>query len=171
MDALKLDELAILPLMEKEKHVNIFPVLLHPSLFKDLIDVMMDSIRTNAAGVQLIMGLEARGFLFGPVVAQALGVGFVPVRKAGKLPGETFSITYKLEYGQDTFDIAKDCVKPGEKVVIIDDLLATGGTMKAACDLVNMAGGEVLQCLVIMELMDLHGRDKVPKSVTSLIKY
>ncbi|XP_033754307.1 adenine phosphoribosyltransferase-like [Pecten maximus] len=151
---------------------NIFPVLRNPSLFKDLIDVMVESVSKNAEGVKKIVGLDARGFLFGPMIAQALGIGFVPVRKAGKLPGATHSITYKLEYGQDTFEVEQDSVKQGEKVVIVDDLLATGGTMKAAYDLVNKAGGEVLQCLVVMELVDLRGRDKVPNTtVTSLIKY
>lgn len=151
---------------------NVFPVLRNPSLFKDLIDVMVESVRKNADGVKLIVGLDARGFLFGPMIAQALGVGFAPVRKAGKLPGATHSITYKLEYGQDTFEIEKDALTQGEKVVIVDDLLATGGTMKAAYDLVNKAGGEVLQCLVIIELADLCGRDKVPNTtVTSLINY
>ncbi|VDI42927.1 coiled-coil domain-containing protein 102A [Mytilus galloprovincialis] len=106
---------------------DIFPVLRDASVFKMLIDVLVDHVKSKTPNVEIIVGLDSRGFLFGPIIAQELGISFVPVRKAGKLPGEIFQVTYSLEYGQDKFEIQKDSIKPGAKVVIVDDLLATGG--------------------------------------------
>ena len=150
---------------------DIFPVLRNATTFKLLTEVLVDHVKTNSPDVEVIVGLESRGFLFGPIMAQELGVSFVPVRKAGKLPGETIQVTYSLEYGQDKCEIQKDSIKAGVKVVIVDDLLATGGTMKAACDLLEKASANILDCLVIIELSDLKGRDKVPKKVSSLVQY
>ncbi|CAG2210674.1 APRT [Mytilus edulis] len=132
---------------------DIFPVLRDASVFKMLTDVLVDHVKSKTPNVE------------------ELGISFVPVRKAGKLPGETFQVTYSLEYGQDKFEIQKDSIKPGAKVVIVDDLLATGGTMKAACELLEKASGDVLDCLVVIELSDLKGRDQVSKTVSSLIQY
>ena len=110
--------------------------------------------------IDVVVGPEARGFIFGVPVAYALGVGFVPVRKPGKLPYETISMKYDLEYGQDELQIHKDAIKPGQRVAIIDDLLATGGTIKAVADLVEEAGGEVVSLDFAIELTGLNGRDK-----------
>ncbi|XP_063439663.1 adenine phosphoribosyltransferase-like [Mytilus trossulus] len=150
---------------------DIFPVLRDASVFKMLTDVLVDHVKSKSPNVEVIVGLDSRGFLFGPIMAQELGISFVPVRKAGKLPGETFQVTYSLEYGQDKFEIQKDSIKPGAKVVIVDDLLATGGTMKAACELLEKASGDVLDCLVVIELSDLKGRDRISKTLSSLIQY
>ena len=122
--------------------------------------------------IDVVVGPEARGFIFGVPVAYALGVGFVPVRKPGKLPYETISMKYDLEYGQDELQIHKDAIKPGQRVAIIDDLLATGGTIKAVADLVEEAGGEVVSLDFAIELTGLNGRDKLGKyDVYSLTEY
>ena len=122
--------------------------------------------------IDVVVGPEARGFIFGVPVAYALGVGFVPVRKKGKLPAETMKIEYALEYGTDTLEIHKDAIKPGERVAIVDDLLATGGTIDAVAKLVEQAGGEVAAMGFAIELTDLKGRDKLQKyEITSLVQY
>ncbi|XP_048765098.1 adenine phosphoribosyltransferase-like [Ostrea edulis] len=150
---------------------DIFPVLRNPDVFKDLMDALFEHIKEKAPGVQIIIGLEARGFLFGPILAQRLNCSFVPVRKKGKLPGETETVEYSLEYGTDVFEVQREAFKPGQSVVIIDDLLATGGTMKAACDLMEKVGANVIHCLTVIELADLKGRDKLSKPFSSLITY
>lgn len=123
-------------------------------------------------GAELIVGPEARGFITGCPVAYALGIGFVPVRKPGKLPREVVSVSYGLEYGKDTLTMHKDAVKAGQKVLIIDDLLATGGTVDAAIRLVEQLGGEVVGCAFLIELEELHGRDKLHgHDVLTLMKY
>lgn len=106
-------------------------------------------------------GLDSRGFLFGPSLAQELGLGFVLIRKRGKLPGPTISASYELEYGKAELEIQRDALEPGQKVVIVDDLLATGGTMRTACDLLNQLRAEVLECVSIVELTSLKGREKL----------
>lgn len=111
-------------------------------------------------GVDYIVGPEARGFLFGAAVAYALGVGFIPVRKPGKLPGETYAYEYELEYGTDTLEIQKDALKNGKKVAIIDDLLATGGTVNATAKLLESMGAEIVSMEFVIELTDLNGREK-----------
>lgn len=120
----------------------------------------------------VIAGAESRGFIFGVPIAYALGKPFVPVRKAGKLPCETISKSYDLEYGQATIEIHKDAVKPGQKVVLVDDLIATGGTMEAAAQLVEELGGEVVKMIFLIELAGLKGREKLGKyDVAAVVSY
>lgn len=134
------------------------------------IDRMVDHLKDK--NVDIVIGPEARGFIFGVPVAYALGVGFVPVRKPGKLPGETVSVDYGLEYGNDTLQIHKDAIKKGQRVAIVDDLLATGGTIEAVAKLVEMAGGEVVALDFAIELTGLNGRDKLKGyEVMSLVDY
>lgn len=122
--------------------------------------------------VDLIVGPEARGFLMGTPVAYGMGIGFVPVRKPGKLPWDVEGYEYDLEYGSNRLEIHKDAIKPGQKVAIVDDLLATGGTMEAAAKLIEKLGGEVVSMQFLIELEDLDGRAKLAKyNVNSLIKY
>jgi adenine phosphoribosyltransferase len=122
--------------------------------------------------VDLVLGIEARGFIFGPALAYRLNAGFVPVRKPGKLPAETLTIKYDLEYGSDSLQIHKDAIQPGQRVIIVDDLLATGGTMLATTELVKQLGGEIVGLTVAIELDFLKGRDKFPGlEVFSLIHY
>ena len=122
--------------------------------------------------VDLVVGIEARGFIFAPTVAFAVGAGFVPVRKPGKLPAATHRATYDLEYGSDSLEIHQDAIKPGQRVLIVDDLIATGGTAKAVADLVEKMGGVVVGLAFVIELEFLHGRQKLEKyTMTSLLKY
>ncbi|MBK3493408.1 adenine phosphoribosyltransferase [Viridibacillus sp. YIM B01967] len=123
-------------------------------------------------GAELIVGPEARGFITGCPVAYALEIGFAPVRKPGKLPREVISADYGLEYGKDTLTMHKDAVKPGQKVLIVDDLLATGGTVAATIQLIEELGGEVVGCAFLIELEELHGRDKIKgHDIFTLMKY
>lgn len=123
-------------------------------------------------GAEIIVGPEARGFIIGCPVAYALEIGFAPVRKPGKLPREVISVDYGLEYGKDTLTIHKDAVKPGQKVLICDDLLATGGTVEATTRLVKELGGEVVGCAFIIELTELKGREKISQfPIKTLIQY
>lgn len=129
-------------------------------------------MQRECPNIDVVVGLEARGFLFGFQIAADLGLPFVPIRKKGKLPGELYSQEYALEYGTDQFEIQKNAIKPGQKVLIVDDLLATGGTMEAACLLIAKCGAEVSDCLAVIELVQLNGRDKLKASrVHSFIKY
>lgn len=138
--------------------------------FKYTIDQFVEALKDKE--VDIVLGPEARGFLMGTPVAYGLNVGFVPVRKPGKLPFETESYEYGLEYGTDVLEIHKDAIKPGQKVAIVDDLLATGGTMEAAAALVEKLGGEVVSMQFLIELEFLNGREKLSKyDVNSLIKY
>ncbi|MBS4749832.1 adenine phosphoribosyltransferase [Granulicatella sp. zg-ZJ] len=122
--------------------------------------------------VDIIVGPEARGFIIGCPVANELGVGFAPVRKKGKLPRETAEVTYGLEYGQDTLQIHKDAIKPGQRVLICDDLLATGGTIAATIKLVESLGGIVVGTAFIIELLDLNGREKIKNyDIKVFLKY
>ena len=138
--------------------------------YRDVIDQFVEKIRPM--NVDIILVLDARGFLVGSPVAYALKKGVVPIRKAGKLPAETYQVEYKLEYGSDKFEMHKDAIKPGMRVAVLDDLLATGGTAKAACDLVEMAGGTVVTIGFVIELNDLGGREKLTGYDTfSLVQY
>jgi len=137
---------------------------------KFTIDKIAEYLRDKK--IDLIVGPEARGFIFGVPVAYALGVGFVPVRKKGKLPGETVGINYGLEYGTDTLEIHKDAIKKGQRVAVVDDLLATGGTINAVNKLIEDVGGEIVSMDFVIELTGLNGRDKLEKfDVLSLVKY
>jgi adenine phosphoribosyltransferase len=122
--------------------------------------------------IDLIVGPEARGFIFGVPVAYALGEGFIPVRKPGKLPGETISVNYGLEYGEDQLQLHKDAIKPGQRVAVVDDLLATGGTVEGVAKLIEQAGGIVASLDFVIELTELKGKDKLEGyDVLSLVKY
>lgn len=135
---------------------------------------MIDMIANRYIGQQIdkVVGVEARGFLIGAALAYKLGAGVVLVRKPGKLPSETFSKTYDLEYGTDTLEIHKDAIKPGEKVLIADDLLATGGTVAAVVDMVSQLGGDIVECCFMTELGFLDGRKKLPEGkVYSLLQF
>ena len=138
--------------------------------FKESIDRIAEHLRDK--NVDVILGPEARGFIFGVPVAYALGVGFVPVRKKGKLPAETVSVEYSLEYGVDVLEIHKDAIKKGQKVAIVDDLLATGGTVEAVAKLVEKVGAEVVALDFAIELTELRGRDKLEGyEIMSLVQY
>ncbi|CAL1577735.1 unnamed protein product [Knipowitschia caucasica] len=151
---------------------DICPILKDPAALSAVTSLFEEHVRAQFQQVDLVVGLDARGFLFGPLLAQRLGVGFVLVRKKGKLPGATVSVAYNLEYGKAEAEIQEDAVAPGQKVILIDDLLATGGTLYAACSLMNQQRAEVLGCLVVVELKELNGADKIkPHPVYSLLKY
>lgn len=152
-------------------------------VFRDVTSILQDATGLKLAidemirlvdGVDfdVIAGTESRGFIFGVPIAYALGKPFVPVRKAGKLPCETVGKTYDLEYGSATIEMHKDAIKPGQKVVLVDDLIATGGTIEAAADLVERLGGEVVKIVFLMELAGLKGREKLAKyDVASVVTY
>lgn len=138
--------------------------------FKESIDLIVEHLKDK--NVDVILGPEARGFIFGVPVAYALGVGFVPVRKKGKLPAETVSVDYALEYGVDVLEIHKDAIKKGQRVAIVDDLLATGGTLSSVVKLVEELGGEVVSINFAIELTGLEGRSKFENyHVESLVEY
>lgn len=135
---------------------------------------MIDLIANRYIGQKIdkIVGVEARGFIIGSALAYRLGAGIVLVRKPGKLPSETFSKTYQLEYGTDTLEIHKDAIAPGEKVLIADDLLATGGTVSAVVDMVQQLGGDIIECCFMSELTFLDGRKRLPEGkVYSLLQF
>jgi adenine phosphoribosyltransferase len=122
--------------------------------------------------IDIVLGVEARGFIFAPTVAYALKAGFVPVRKPGKLPADKHRVEYELEYGTDSLEIHQDAIQPGQRVLIVDDLIATGGTAKAVAGVVEKMGGIVVGLAFLVELEFLHGRDKlVGYEVTSILKY
>ncbi|XP_077437185.1 adenine phosphoribosyltransferase [Vanacampus margaritifer] len=151
---------------------DICPILKDPTALTAVIDLFEEHVKTKNWEVDLIVGLDARGFLFGPLLAQRLGVGFVMVRKKGKLPGATVSVAYDLEYGQAEAEIQEDAVTPGQKVLLLDDLLATGGTLFAACELMKKQNAEIQGCMVVIELTELKGIDRLkPHSVFSLVQY
>lgn len=138
---------------------DITPLLGNPGAVKDCLSMLVNGLEGKA--VDKVVGIESRGFFFATLIAQQLNAGFVPVRKPGKLPFTTLSSAYELEYGTDTLEIHTDAIKAGEKVLIHDDVLATGGTASAVCSLVEKLGGEIVQCSFIMELSFLNGRKKL----------
>ena len=141
-----------------------------PDGLQDAVDGLIKAL--EGVDFDVVLGLESRGFIFGTAIAYAMHKGFVPVRKKGKLPRETVSAKYDLEYGQAEIEIHKDAIQPGEKVVIVDDLIATGGTIEAGAKLVEQLGGEVVKIVFLMELAGLHGRDRLAKyDVASVISY
>ncbi len=127
--------------------------------FKEVIDALAK--RYSGKKIDAVLAVESRGFIFGGALAYKLGAGFVPVRKKGKLPHKTYKATYSLEYGEDTLEIHQDAIKPGERVLLIDDLLATGGTLGAVIGLVKKLKGEIAEIAFIIELKDLKGRSKL----------
>lgn len=137
--------------------------------FREAIDAMKDLVKDEA--IDKVVGIETRGFILGAPLAYDLGVGFVPIRKPGKLPADTHSAEYELEYGSDTVEMHVDAIEKGEKVLIVDDLLATGGTGSAAVEICKSAGADVIGCLVLIELDGLNGRDKMPVPVYSLMEF
>lgn len=142
----------------------------NPEAHRKTIEMLYDLCKDK--GITKVVGIESRGFITGGVLADKLNAGFVPVRKPGKLPYETYSMEYELEYGSDKVEIHKDALEPGDKVLIHDDLLATGGTMEAACKLVEKLGAEVVQISLIVELLFLNGKEKLTNyDVVSLVKY
>ena len=159
--------------MELKDAIRSIPDFPRPGiLFRDITTLLRDAVafqevigrlaeRYAARNLDIIAGIEARGFIFGAALAARLRTGFVPIRKPGKLPAKTYSARYELEYGTDRIEMHADGVQQGERVLLIDDLLATGGTMRAACSLVKQAGGSIVECAFIIELADLKGREKL----------
>lgn len=149
---------------------DITPVLSDPGLFHAAIDLFLD--RCRGKNVDKIVGIDARGFLFGSAVAYELGVGFIPIRKRGKLPFHTEIASYSLEYGEAEMEMHTDAITAGERIVLIDDLLATGGTSAAAVILIRKAGGDLLEAQFLIELEFLHGRKQLQATpVISFLKY
>ncbi|MCC5930920.1 MAG: adenine phosphoribosyltransferase [Cyclobacteriaceae bacterium] len=149
---------------------DITTLIKHPEALKKAGDALYEF--SKDMGVQKVAGIDSRGFIFGGYLAQRLGTGLVLVRKPGKLPAETFSQTYQLEYGEDTLQIHKDAIEPGERILLHDDLLATGGTARAACELIEKAGGVVVQVTFLIELSFLRGREKFNSyDMKSLVVY
>src|SRR5213595_3884507 len=149
---------------------DITPILSDPALFRASIDLFLK--RCRGLTIDKIVGIDARGFLFGSAVAYELGVGFVPIRKRGKLPYKTEIAKYSLEYGEAEMEMHIDGIQAGERVVLLDDLLATGGTSTAAAALIRKAGGHLLEAQFLIELQFLHGRNLLePTPVTSFLKY
>ena len=149
--------------------IDITPLLLEKDTFKYIIDKLSENL--TDVDFDIVTSSEARGFIFGSPVAYALGKGFVPIRKKNKLPGDKISVKYDLEYGFDILEMHSDSIKPGQKVVIIDDILATGGTLSANIKLIEKLGGEIVKILFLVELEFLKGREKLDGyDVRSLIK-
>jgi adenine phosphoribosyltransferase len=149
---------------------DITPLLADAAGLALAVELMANPFRKS--GVDLVVGAESRGFIFGTAVAQSLNAGFIPVRKPGKLPWERSAREYALEYGKDTLEIHADAISHSHHVLMVDDLLATGGTMKACCDLVEDLGGKIVGISVLIELAFLRGRDKVkPHQVQSVLRY
>ncbi|MFH1715116.1 MAG: adenine phosphoribosyltransferase [Elusimicrobiota bacterium] len=149
---------------------DITTVLKDAALFKKLIDVFVEKYKNK--DIKYVIGIEARGFIIGSALAYKLGAGFVPVRKKGKLPAETIQAEYELEYGTDIIEMHKDALKEGDNVLVIDDLLATGGTLNAACSLVDKLKGNIVAVACVIELSFLNGREKLKgRNIFSLIQY
>jgi adenine phosphoribosyltransferase len=157
-------------LKSKIRHVPDFPktgilfydvttLLRDPEGFRIAVDSLTNPYKGR--GISLVVGIESRGFILGAAVADRLGAGFVPVRKIGKLPSKTIKVTYDLEYGSDSLEMHDDAIAPGQRVLIVDDLLATGGTARATVDLVKQVGGRVEGLALLIELVELNGRAKL----------
>ena len=170
--------------MNFKDYIRVIPDFPQPGIrFKDITTLLKDAkayraaieaMKEQVSGLQidLIAGPEARGFVIGAPLAVALGVGFVPIRKSGKLPGETVEAAYDLEYGKDRLAIHKDAILPGQKVLIADDLLATGGTIATSIDLIRQLGGDIVGAAFLIELSYLNGREKLSGiGLTSLVTY
>ena len=149
---------------------DITTLLENKKAFRQAVDALANKYKNKK--IDLVVAVEARGFILGGAIAHKLGAGFVPVRKKGKLPWKTNSVTYDLEYGTDTLEMHNDAVQANDRVLIVDDLLATGGTVKAVTDLVNQLQGKIIGIAFLIELVDLKGRDKLKEyPLYSLIKF
>jgi adenine phosphoribosyltransferase len=149
---------------------DITPLLQNPQAMREAVTRFLDQLGT--AEIDKVVGIESRGFFFATLLAEKLNAGFVPIRKPGKLPFKTFKESYSLEYGEDTLEIHSDAIKPGERVIIHDDVLATGGTAAAACKLIEKMGGEIVQCNFLMDLAFLNGKEKLtPNKIVSLFTF
>jgi adenine phosphoribosyltransferase len=150
---------------------DITPLLRDPSALALAVEQMANPFRGKK--IDIVVGAESRGFIFGTALAQSLSAGFVPIRKPKKLPFRRHSITYDLEYGSDTLEIHEDAIEPGQRTIVVDDVLATGGTMRAALDLVDKLGADVVGVTVLIELTFLNGRDRVKPydGVQSVLKF
>ncbi len=148
---------------------DISPLLNNPSAWVFVVDEISRIVKSLAPDV--LVGLESRGFFISGAVAKELSIGFSLIRKKGKLPGEVISYNYKLEYGEDTLEIKKNIIKPNQRVVILDDLLATGGSLRAASELISSQGASVVGAVCIMELTNLSGRKNINFPIHTLIKY
>jgi adenine phosphoribosyltransferase len=150
---------------------DITPLLADPDALRLVIDALVDVARL-ADPIDAVLGIEARGFIFAPAIALELNAGFVPVRKAGKLPSSSFTTSYDLEYGSAELEMHHDALKPGDRVLVVDDVLATGGTMLAAADLVQQAGAHVAGNLVLIEIQALNGQERLqPVGCSALRTY
>lgn len=138
---------------------DITPLLASPAGLSLAVEFLTQPFRDKH--IDIVVGAESRGFIFGTAVARNLSAGFVPIRKPGKLPSQKLSLTYELEYGKDTVEIHADAIRPKQRVLLLDDLLATGGTMKACCSLVEKLGGDIVGVAVLIELLGLGGREKL----------
>ncbi len=149
---------------------DITPILQNPKGLRDAVETISNHYKNKK--IDIVVGAEARGFILAPTIAFSLGAGFVPVRKPGKLPYEKVSMNYALEYGTDTLEMHKDAIRKGQQVLMVDDLLATGGTMAACCKMVESLGGNIVGCAFLIELAFLNGKKALSKyDVYSLIKY
>ena len=149
---------------------DITTLLLDPAAFGQICTIFYD--RYVNEKIDKIVGIDARGFLFGSVLAYKLGIGMIPIRKNGKLPYHTISESYTLEYGEEIIEIHEDALQKGERVVIVDDLMATGGTIAAAANLVEKLGGDIFECSFVLELPDLNGREKLGnRNVFSIVEF
>jgi adenine phosphoribosyltransferase len=149
---------------------DITTLLKDADAYKDAIDLMIEPHR--GAKVDLVVGMESRGFIFSGPIAYQLHAGLIPVRKLGKLPAETVSVEYALEYGSNTLEIHKDAIQPGQRVLVVDDLLATGGTVRGTIELVERLKGQIVGLAFLVELLSLHGRERLSAyKTTSVIQY
>lgn len=150
---------------------DITTALKDTATLKKMIDYLCEEFKNEK--IDYVIGLESRGFIFGMPIAYNLNAGFIPVRKPNKLPAETLKESYELEYGTDALEIHADALKAGDKVLIVDDLLATGGTCAAACNLVTKTGADIIGCAFVIELNFLEGRNKLPKNckIVSMVEY
>jgi len=168
-------------LKDRIRHVPDFPkagilfydvttLLRDPQGFRLAIDALSEPYHGH--GISLVVGIESRGFILGAAVADRIGAGFIPVRKVGKLPHTTIRVSYSLEYGTDSLEMHRDAVEPGQKVLVVDDLLATGGTARATVDLVRQLGGDVYGVVFLIELVALNGRAKLEgENVRAILQY
>jgi len=138
---------------------DITTLLSNSEAFRDACNILYERYKDQE--IDVITGIESRGFIFGSVLAYKLGISFVPIRKPGKLPADTISQEYELEYGTDKIEIHKDAIKPGNKVLVVDDLIATGGTVTAAVKLIEKLGGKIVECCFAIDLPDLKGKEKI----------